>query len=91
MDAQSPRSRGNVAYSRPSTAKKKFSSNYKKYAVRCVGVSRDCEEVSCIAGVCRTKPRATTPHARALFRIDYEGCRVWSGLCFRHVLGGYTP
>ena len=31
------------------------------------------------------------PHARALFRIHYKGYRVWSRLCWGHVLGGETP
>ena len=46
---------------------------------------------SCITAFCYPYPYATTPHARALFRIHYEGCQVWSGLCWGHFGGGYTP
>ena len=43
---------------------------------------------SCITAFCYPYPYATTPHARALFRIHYEGCQVWSGLCWGHFGGG---
>ena len=47
------------------------------------------EAFSCIAAFCRTTTYATTPRARALFGIHYEGCQVWSRLCWGYFfLGG---
>ena len=45
----------------------------------------------CIARKCLSPRTPHAPHARALFRIHYKGCRVWSRLCWGHVWGGYTP
>ena len=45
---------------------------------------------TCCSAAPRTKSYATRPRARTLFRRHYEGCRVWSGVCWGHVLEGYT-
>ena len=90
MDTQSsptPRSRGNVAYSRPSTARTKLSG--KNYAVACVGIPRHFRALRRSATPTPMLPRPTRAHCLGyIMRVvrygrGYAG-GIWGG-------GLYTP
>ena len=72
LSSPTPRSRGNVAYSRPSMAEKKFLAW--KYAVRCVGVWRHREGFRALQGFeARTSSELGRRTAAEVPWLEYDG------------------